>query len=148
MVQIWLFPFVSCSPKWTKGQLCPPLPIMLWLSWSCSMRWRHSHCSVVVVLLVLRGTVWVAGITGSSLELWVETWRRPSQNGVRVGEDVSGRSDCCIFFFFFLLFKYIMLRKWNHGVGHYFPFYFPPIHIISTLSTLSSHKCFPVFESY
>lgn len=50
--------------------------------------------------------------------------------------DLPDSSD----FFFFL--QYIVLRKWNLGVRHYFLFYFSPIQIISMLCLLS-HKFFP-----
>lgn len=130
--------------KWTKGQLCPPLPIMLWLSWSYSASWCHSHWLLVAVVLVLCGAVWAAGITFFSLELWVETRLNPGQGGLRqsgcqavqIAVNTS-KGQRCLWFSSSSFHWNTMLCKLNLGVGHIFLFYFPPFLIISMLCLFS-----------
>lgn len=140
----------------TKGQLCPPLPIMLWLALhSYSTQWCHSHWLIVAVRLLLCGTVWAAGITVFSLELWAETRLSHGQEGLRqsgcfrpsteLWTLAQAKNDLWFSSSSFLW--NTLLCKLNLGVGHIFLLLFPShSDHFHALSVLVSHKMFIILS--
>lgn len=157
MVQIWLFFFLNCWPKWTKGQLCPHYPscfgclghiqrndvtafgYLLWCYWSCVaqcgllpspsflLNCEQRHGVVPAKMVCVR-----MDVTGHPDSC--EHWHRPKISVIFSSSFfplcyVSGTLEWCIISFFF---------------------YFPLIQITSMLCLFSVPTSFflQVFESF